>query len=68
MFFIKNVPIWERVLRIVLGLAALGFAALSWGNPLAIGVGITGAVLSLTGLLGFCPMCAMFGRTLDKGH
>jgi hypothetical protein len=67
MFYVKNVPNWERALRIVMGLMALGFAAMSWGSPLAMGAGIMGAVLSMTGLFGFCPMCAMVGRKLDKG-
>lgn len=67
MFYVKNVPTWERVLRLVMGLMALGFTAMSWGSPLAIGAGFMGAMLSMTGLLGFCPMCAMVGRKLDKG-
>jgi Protein of unknown function (DUF2892) len=67
MFYVKNVPNWERILRIVMGLMALGYAAMSWGSPLAVGAGVMGAVLSMTGLFGFCPMCAMVGRKLDKG-
>ena len=67
MFYVKNVPNWERVLRIVMGLMALGFAAMNWGQPMAMGAGVMGAVLSMTGLIGFCPMCAMVGRKLDKG-
>ncbi|WP_371412889.1 DUF2892 domain-containing protein [Thiomonas sp. X19] len=68
MFYVKNVPTWERVLRVVMGLMALGFAAIHWGgSPVAIGAGVMGAVLSMTGLFGFCPMCAMVGRKLDKG-
>ena len=67
MFYVKNVPNWERILRIVMGLMALGYAAMSWGAPLAVGAGVMGAVLSMTGLFGFCPMCAMVGRKLDKG-
>lgn len=67
MFYVKNVPNWERILRIVMGLMALGYAAMNWGSPLAVGAGVMGAVLSMTGLFGFCPMCAMVGRKLDKG-
>lgn len=67
MFYVKNVPNWERVLRIVMGLMALIFAAMNWGSPLAMGAGVMGAVLSMTGLFGFCPMCAMVGRKLGKG-
>lgn len=67
MFYLKNVPNWERVLRIVMGLMALGFAVMGWGATMAVGAGITGAMLSMTGLFGFCPMCALVGRKLDKG-
>jgi hypothetical protein len=71
MLYVKNVPGWERALRIVVGLAGLVFAAVSWGTAgfgLAVAVALMGAMLALTGLFGFCPMCAMVGRKLDKGH
>ncbi|MDE2594907.1 MAG: DUF2892 domain-containing protein [Burkholderiales bacterium] len=69
MFYAKNLPTWERLVRIVLGLAGLLYAALNLGtSTLAVGVGITAATLALTGLFGFCPMCAMVGRKLDQGH
>ena len=67
MFYVKNVPNWERALRVALGMAAMGFAYQSWGlNGLGVGLGLVGAMLAMTGLLGFCPMCAMVGRKLDK--
>lgn len=68
MFYAKNVPAWERIIRIALGVMALVYAAMSWGSPLSMGAGIMGAILSMTGLIGFCPMCAMVGRKLGKGH
>lgn len=69
MFYLKNVPNWERILRIVMGVVALVFAVMNWGaSNLAVGAGIMGAMLAMTGLVGFCPMCAMVGRKLDKGH
>lgn len=69
MFYVKNVPGWERALRIVMGLAALVFAFMSWGTaPVAVAVGLMGAMLALTGLFGFCPMCAMVGRKPGKGR
>lgn len=69
MFYVKNVPTWERILRIVMGVVALVFAVINWGTSgLAVGAGIMGAMLAMTGLVGFCPMCAMVGRKLDKGH
>jgi hypothetical protein len=69
MFYIKNVPGWERALRIVMGMAALAFAVLNWNvSGLAVGMGVMGAMLAMTGLFGFCPMCAMVGRKLKQGQ
>ena len=69
MFYVKNVPTWERILRIVMGVVALVFAVMNWSTSgLAVGAGIMAAMLAMTGLVGFCPMCAMVGRKLDKGH
>ncbi|HEX2009602.1 MAG TPA: DUF2892 domain-containing protein [Roseateles sp.] len=67
MFYVKNVPNWERVLRVVGGLA-LGTAAVAavdggWGWLL--GAGAVGALAS--GLFGFCPACALVGRRLRQG-
>jgi hypothetical protein len=66
MFYVKNVPNWERALRVVAGLAAiyLGLAVLGgmWGAvAAAAAAGIVGS-----GLFGFCPMCALVGRRLDN--
>lgn len=65
----KNVPGWERVVRVVLGLAvaaACGFWA-AGGHGV---VGLVGAAMGLglaaSGLIGWCPLCAMVGRTLPK--
>jgi Protein of unknown function (DUF2892) len=42
---------------------------MNWGSSgLAVGLGVMGAMLAMTGLVGFCPMCAMVGRKLDKGQ
>ncbi|MHA4868662.1 YgaP family membrane protein [Duganella sp. PWIR1] len=66
MFYVKNVPTWERVLRVVVGLIAVyvGFALLGglWGTVVAV----SAAGIVASGLVGFCPMCAMVGRRLDK--
>lgn len=69
MFYTKNLPGWERALRLAIGAAALGFAWMNWHvSPVAAGVGIAGAILALNGAMGFCPACAMVGRKLDKGQ
>ncbi|MEO7886447.1 MAG: DUF2892 domain-containing protein [Polaromonas sp.] len=70
MFYVKNVPAWERILRVLIGMAGLAFAAMNWGaSGIAVAgviVGVMGAMLAMTGLFGFCPMCALVGRKLDK--
>ena len=67
MFYVKNVPNWERILRLIAGVIALGFSVLNWGtSSMAVGVGVMGAVLAMTGLIGFCPMCTMVGRKLNR--
>jgi len=67
MFYSKNVPNWERALRILIGLLGAGFAFMSLGDSHAgVGLGIMGASLAVSGLFGFCPMCAMVGRKLDR--
>lgn len=66
MFYVKNVPNWERLVRVAAGLIAIGIG-LEYLNGIAaivLAAGAAGIVLS--GLFGFCPMCAMVGRKLDK--
>jgi len=64
MFFIKrNLPTWERALRILAG-AAIGAAVaggLTTGAVTLLALA-TGATLVLTAFVGFCPACAMVGR------
>lgn len=67
MFYVKNIPNWERAVRLVVGVLALVFAGMNWGSSgLAVGASMLGAIAAITGLIGFCPMCAMAGRKLDK--
>ena len=59
----RNIPAWERVIRLCLGvIAALG--ALYFLPPGALRVlGFAAAgVLGATAVVGFCPACAMLGR------
>jgi hypothetical protein len=63
MVYVKNIPGWERALRIVAGAAALAVPLLMGGWP-GWGLGLGGAGLALSGLFGFCPACAMVGRRL----
>jgi hypothetical protein len=66
-FFAKNLPYWERALR-SLGALSVVVGAWSLGSPYReLGVGAA-AVLLLTGLVGFCPMCALVGRKLPTAQ
>ena len=67
MFYRKNLPGWERAMRVVAGIAviALGLAGFS-GTSLGYVIAASGVVAILTGFFGFCPMCAMVGRRLPS--
>lgn len=64
MIYMKNLPLWERTLRIVVGIVAVAYAVLNLSGVsewvfIAGGVGI-----ALSGIFGFCPACALAGRRL----
>ncbi|MES2583147.1 MAG: DUF2892 domain-containing protein [Pseudomonadota bacterium] len=65
-FYVKNVPGWERVLRIVAGSVVAAFALYSFAGPMGWLLAASAAGIAISGLVGFCPMCAMVGRRLDK--
>lgn len=69
MFYLKrNLPRWERALRLCLGLLvalAVFYAPLS--GTLAMLGWVTAATLAGTAIWGFCPACAMFGRSAVRG-
>lgn len=65
MFYVKNVPNWERVLRLLAGVGLLvaSLMLLGGGWPGWV-AGLSGVGLTLSGLFGFCPACAVVGRKL----
>jgi len=66
MFYIKNVPWRERLARIGLSIA-IAFYGLTRTDGALSWLLVAGAVgLVLTGVLGFCPACALIGRRLKK--
>jgi hypothetical protein len=67
MFYRKNLPGWERAVRVAGGAAmiACGLLGLS-GMPIGYLIACAGVVTALTGFVGFCPMCARVGRKLSS--
>ena len=63
MFYAKNVGSKERIVRTVGGTIMIlcGAVALQL-SPLGLLLAGTGVVTIVTGLIGFCPACAMVGR------
>lgn len=68
MFYVKNVPTWERALRVVIGLAVAAWGVLALGGLWGTVLALSAAGIVLSGLFGFCPACAMVGRKLDKAR
>jgi hypothetical protein len=64
MFYFKtNVPGWERFLRVAAGIAVAVLAYYFARAELGLWLGVAGGLMfAVTGLVGFCPMCAMVGR------
>lgn len=67
MIYRKNVAGWEQILRLVAGagMIACGLIGLA-GNPVGYLVAVVGVVTGLTGIVGYCPACAMAGRRLAE--
>ncbi len=67
MLYRKNLPTWERTTRAIAGIAmvACGYLAPGLGGtPAGLIVAAIGVITLLSGLVGFCPACAMVGRKL----
>jgi len=67
--FKTNVPGWERAVRLLAGvlMIACGLAGPGLGGTM-VGyvIACAGVVTALTGLVGYCPACAMAGRRLPQ--
>ena len=66
MFYLKNVPGWERALRLLVGVAGAAVAFMLVEGTMGMVLALSAAGIALSGLAGFCPMCAMLGRRLKQ--
>lgn len=66
MLYMKNLPAWERWLRVAGGAAMTVYALLSVSGILGWILAACGTGIGLSGVFGFCPMCALAGRRLAK--
>jgi hypothetical protein len=60
----QNAGTFDRIVRVIIGLALLAYAWMTWGDAgamLAWIAGIAGAVMLFTGLSGWCALYAIFG-------
>lgn len=72
MLYPKNVPNWQRVIRIIIGLVLVGTAVnlLTQAGSVLLAIVLIAAALFLvvTGFVGWCPACALVGRRFKKGR
>jgi Protein of unknown function (DUF2892) len=65
MIYRKNLYTWEQALRLIASVALIAYPLVAMPNGLlSYGLIATGVVMAVTGLFGYCPACAMFGKTL----
>lgn len=67
-FYVKNVPPAERVVRILGGVTGSALALAVLPAPASVGVAVAMSMFVVTGLVGFCPACALVGRKLDAAN
>jgi hypothetical protein len=68
MFYRKNMGSRERAARLVAGgLMVMCALALVGTTPLGLLLAAAGVMSAATGLVGFCPACAMVGRKPVEG-
>jgi len=67
MFYRKNMGPKERVARTVVGGSMIAYAFAVAGIAAAWPMAAGGAMVILTGMVGFCPACAMVGRRSVEG-
>ena len=67
MFYIKNVPMAERILRAIIGIGLIGYVIFAHPTLLISTISLASAAFVIvTGFLGWCPMCALVGRKIKS--
>ena len=67
MFYIKNLPKWKRITRVIAGGAMIACATIGFkGLPLGYLIVSVGVFTAVTGFIGFCPMCSFAVRRLKS--
>jgi len=67
MFYARNLPVAERIVRALAGTAAVIGGVLYFGAaPMGLALALMGAMAAMSGVIGFCPACALAGRRLAK--
>jgi hypothetical protein len=64
--YVKNISVVERIVRFVIGNVAAAAGLLTLESPWKWILVAAGIGFAMTGIVGFCPACAMIGRRLDK--
>ena len=63
MFYPKNVPHWERIIRVMRGMLLITLSVVSLKNGSAPALGIAGLIsaffLVITGFISRCPACTL---------
>jgi hypothetical protein len=65
-FYAKNVPNGERAVRLLLSIGAIAAALTFFSPPWSLVLAASALGFSLTGIVGYCPACALVGRRLEK--
>ena len=61
-----NEGLWDRLIRLVIGVVLGYFAWMTWPGTAAMVYLMIGAIAFVTGLVGWCPAYALFGFSTRK--
>jgi len=64
----KNEASWDRIVRVVAGVALVGFGLGVFASPWSWIAAVVGAVLLVTGIVGTCPLYALLGIRTNGGE